>query len=144
VTAKSPGETHQPDRPPSAAPRAGDRRRAWARVVAVALVTAAGMFAVRMADISLATRRAERAEQDLALDVQTLAGEVAAVKTASADAESDEGVERWAREERGWAREGDQVYALGGPTPSVTPPADGAAPGGRLERLRRWLTDLLH
>ena len=146
MTAENPPTSRRPSaRARSADPRAPGRRRAWARVAAVALMTLAAVFLVRLADVWLATERAERSEEELRVEVESLRSEVRVLETAVADVQSDEGVERWAREERGFGREGDHtlgVSATVGTTGSVAAaPSSGDSP---LVRLRRWLSDRMH
>lgn len=118
-----------------------DRRKAWARVAIVVLFTVAALFAARMIDVALATRRAERDERQLAAEVERLQREVSALQTAAVEARTDAGVERWAREERGWGREGDNPIVV-----AVTPFAPvAAAPTttseGPWSRFRRWISE---
>jgi hypothetical protein len=67
------------------------------------------------------------------------------LETAAAEAGSDAEVERWAREEREWAQEGDQVFEpvsasqATAMAPSPTEEA-GAGDDGIFARVRRWLS----
>jgi len=116
------------------------RRRAWARVAAVAVLTVAAVYVVRVLDLAVAVQRAERVEAELATEVTVMAAEVAVLQTAAAEAQSDAAVERWAREQRGLARDGDRPLVVVAPSP---PP--GSGPGGDASatdlwsRLREWL-----
>jgi cell division protein FtsB len=116
------------------------RRRAWARVVAVAVLTVAAVYVVRVLDLAVAVQRAERVESELATEVTVMAAEVAVLQTAAAEAQSDAAVERWAREQRGLARDGDKSLVVVAPSP---PPGSGprsdASATDPWSRFRAWL-----
>lgn len=127
----------------ASAVRAPEKRRGWARAVAVVLVTLATVYVLRLADLAIATRRANEAEARLSAEVTAMAAESAALQTAAAGAQSDAAVESWAREERGWAREGDRVLVVVAPTATPDPSADASTPAGAgenvLQRFLAWL-----
>lgn len=131
----------QPDGETGRTPSNTDRRKAWARVVVVVLFTVAALFAIRMIDVAVATRSAERDERRLAAEVERLQREVWALQTAAAEAATDAGVERWAREERGWGRQGDNpvVVAVTPAAPVAASPATNAE--GAWSRVRRWIAE---
>jgi cell division protein FtsB len=107
------------------------RRRNWTRIAAVVVVTLGVVYVVRFAGQALDTRRAETAERQLATEVAEMEQEVIELETAAARANSDEAVERWAREEGKMARDGDTVVV---PVPdadgTVVPPAATETPTG--------------
>lgn len=115
-------------------------RRGSARVVGVVAAVVVVLFAARLAGLYQATRLAARSEAQLAGEVAALGTEVGALQTQQAVAGTDAYVERWAREERGWVRDGDQPFAVAVVTalPSPTPTAP-APPPGMVDRLRGWL-----
>ncbi|MFN2114936.1 MAG: hypothetical protein ACK2T6_04415 [Anaerolineae bacterium] len=130
----------------TATPPSDDRatKRVWMRIGVVVAVTLSVIYVVRLAGQVLDTRGAAQAEQTLATEVWDLEVEVEALETAAADAGSDQAVERWAREEKDWARAGDEVYEpvpasqLGAPT--AEPTAEQPADDDLLSRVRRWLS----
>lgn len=128
-----------PITPPPTVPASADRRGP-ARIAGVAAMVLVALFAFRLAGLYDATRRAARSEAQLAAELEGLSTEIAGLETQQAVAATDAYVERWAREERGWVREGDQpfavavVTALPSPTATATP-----APPGVIDRLRHWL-----
>jgi cell division protein FtsB len=115
------------------------------RIGAVVAFTLLVVYSVRLAGQMVDTRRASQAEHQLATEVSDLEAEVVALETAAADAGSDTEVERWAREEQGWAQAGDQVFE---PVPASQATAmapkpteqAGAENDGILERVRRFLS----
>ena len=131
----------QPDGETGGTPSNTGRRKAWARVTVVVLFTVAALFAIRMIDVAMATRSAERDERRLAAEIERLQREVWALQTAASEAATDAGVERWAREERGWGRQGDNPVVV-----AVTPAAPAAADPttdaeGAWSRVRRWIAE---
>jgi len=125
--------------PPSMTPQP-TARRGSARLAGIALAVLGLLFAARLVGLYDATRRAARSEAELAAEIDGLGNEVAALQTQRAVAATDGFVERWAREERGWVRVGDQPFAVAVVTalPSPTPPST-PAPPGVIGRVRRWL-----
>lgn len=115
--------------------RRGPRRVAG--IVAAMLVAFVGY---RLAGLYDATRRAAGTEAQLADEIDALGTEVAGLRAQEAVVATDAYVERWAREERGWVREGDHPFAVAVVT--AAPTATAAAPppsSSALDRLRRWL-----
>jgi cell division protein FtsB len=119
------------------------RRRGWARVAAVAVLTLGAVYAFQLASLALATRQARRIEAAERAQVAQLATQVAALETATHDAGTDAYVERWARENRKWARPGDHVLAPVAATPVLTPTPVAVPPAGEspLDRFWRWLSE---
>ena len=116
------------------------QRRGLARVAAVAVITVAAVYLLQLAGLALANRQARQVEARQRADVAALATQVVAIETAAVHANADEQVERWAREQRNWARSGDQVLAPVSVTAAPTPAGSAPAPApSYLERLWRWL-----
>lgn len=115
-------------------------RRGAARVAAVIVFTLGAVYLFQLGSLALATRQARRLESAQQAEVAQLATQVAALETASQDAQSDAFVEKWARENKKWAQASDHVLAPVPPTSSpaaatmAPPPVDSP-----LDRLWRWL-----
>lgn len=110
-------------------------RKAFGRLVAVALLAILAVYVARVAGLLVTLQRAASAEAGLAAEVQALETEASALETASAEAEGDAYVERWAREEQHWAQPGDRTVVLVDEPPAAA--AEDPASAGLLERLRR-------
>jgi cell division protein FtsB len=116
------------------------RQRALIRVAAVVLLTLALVYVAKLAGLSLDTHRAQDAEAKLSAEVTQMATSVEALETAVIEAESDEFVEDWAREDREWVREGDQPI-----DPQEVPVGTTGAAGttederSAWERLKAWI-----
>lgn len=138
------------DRPRRAAPDS----RGLNRLIAVVMLSVLAVYGMRLVGRLLELERASLSEQRLAAEVAVLEAEVIALETAAAGAGGDAFTERWAREERGWAREGDVplriVEATSTPSPDAASSGAGAGAEGEaggaaseegvLSRLRRWLS----
>lgn len=110
------------------------------RVGAVAVLTLALGYVLSLVNLALAHRRALQAEARLRSEVAALETSVPVLQTATFRFETDEGVERWAREHQKWAREGDQVIVPVQPTATPVGEPPPATPHvGIWERLLRWL-----
>lgn len=115
--------------------------RGASRVIAIVILSVLAMYAVRLTGRMYELQRASESEQRLQAEVKALESEVIALETAQAGAGSDAFTERWAREERGWSREGDRPLQIVEAT-STPAPAPGDAPSaddGFFDRIRRWL-----
>ena len=121
-----------------------DNHRGWIRIAGVVVITLAVVYAVRFAGQTLDTRRADMTEHQMATEVADLEEEVIALETGAAEAASDAAVERWAREDQKWAREGDHVIV-------PVPDADGTLEAPRAtptpeegdsvwSRIHSWIT----
>jgi hypothetical protein len=116
------------------------RRKGVVRVAAVVVLTLALAYLVGLTRLLLAAQRAAEAEARMGADVAALETTVAALETRAATDGSDAAVERWAREERHWTRDGDRPIApLPAATATATPDGSPDAPAGPLDRLMRWL-----
>ncbi|MCE7937831.1 MAG: hypothetical protein DYG90_04370, partial [Chloroflexi bacterium CFX6] len=87
-----------PDPRPPAGPadRSAPRRRGRHRIVAVVVLTLAGVYVVRLASLAWSVRQSAVTADRLATDVAALHAEVDAVETARADAAGNAAAERWA------------------------------------------------
>ena len=112
------------------------------RIVAVIVLSVLAVYAVRLTGRVLELERASLAEQRLEAEVGALEAEVEALETAAVSAGDDAFTERWAREERGWLREGDQPLSIveATPTPPTAPVAEPANESDLLSRLKRWFS----
>jgi hypothetical protein len=116
------------------------RRRALTQIVAVVVLTLALVYMAKLVSLGIAGQRARTAETHLSSEVEELRSSADALETAVVDAESDEFVERWAREDRKWVREGDHPVAPV-PVTDTTRSADQtpSEDEGAWERFKRWL-----
>lgn len=116
------------------------RRRGLARVMAVVVFTLGAVYLFQLGSLALATRQARRLESAQRAEVHQLATQVAALESASRDAQSDAYVEKWARESKKWAQPSDHVLAPVAPTAAPASPTPAPAPDeSPLDRLWRWL-----
>lgn len=118
------------------------RKKGWARVGAVVILTLALIYVVRLTGLMLTARQAAQVESGLAAEVSTLHQEIHALATLSTTAGSPAYVEQWARDNRHLIKPGDHPVepVAGGSTSGPGAPA-GKAPAGEgwWERFTRWL-----
>lgn len=118
--------------------RAAGGSKGWRRVALVVLGTLALVYGLRLTGIGWSTRLAGQTAAAMATRNAAMLAQVEALETAAAEATTDAGAERWAREEMGWSRPGDRSFTLvaaGDPTPSPSPTP--IRPGLR-QRMSDW------
>ncbi len=115
--------------------------KALIRVAAIALLTLALVYLAKLSGLAMATYGAEQDEAELSAGVTQVAISVEALGTAVVEVESDEYVEKWAREERKWSRDGDHPIAIV-PVEETDSGAAGTAKDdlSAWERLKGWLS----
>lgn len=118
----------------------GYRKKGWARIGAIVLLTLALIYLGKLAGLVLARQRAAAVETRLQVQLSALDAEVHAIETAATEAGSDAYAERWAREERQWVRDGDQPVAALPATPSSADDqgAEARSDGGLWAKIKRW------
>jgi hypothetical protein len=107
-------------------------------VVALTLVL---IYIIKLGGLALETHAASQAERRMDAEVTVLRRQVEALETAAIEAESDETVERWAREKKNMARAGDHVVVPVAATEVAAIPAapESAPEPSAWERFVGWL-----
>ena len=115
------------------------RRRGWAHVAAIVVLTLSVLYLASLTRMVLLAHRGEQLERGLATEVGALDGQVGRLATAAVYARSDAYVEQWARDERGMARPGDHVMVPVEATLVVSGTQTAATPmPSSWDRLRQW------
>lgn len=116
--------------------------KGWSRIAWVVLLTLITIYVVKLGGLALETHRAGQAADGMQREVDRLEQEVRALETAAVEAESDDYVERWARDRRDLAREGDRVIVPVAEDPagrSEPEPAAAVEEASTWERFMGWL-----
>ncbi len=95
----------------------GTRQKVLIRVGAVVLLTLTLIYLAKLTGLVVATQRAAQDAAHLEAEVAALETSVESLETATVYSSSDAYVERWARDERKWARQGDHPVA---PVPATS------------------------
>ncbi len=116
--------------------------KGWSRIAWVVLLTLITIYVVKLGGLAVDTHRAGQAADGMQREVDRLEQEVRALETAAVEADSDDYVERWARDRRDLAREGDRVIVPVAEDPagsSEPEPAPAVEDASTWERFMGWL-----